>query len=58
MKVKFQTKVRKWKYRKGEREYYSYYIRIPSRYIKDGMIDPDRPVVVEIENIAGGGGDG
>jgi len=56
MKVKFQTKIRKWKYRKDGREYYSYYIRVPTRYIKDKMVDPDKPVLVVIENVGGGEG--
>ena len=44
-------KLSRQKIRSGGRTYYSFRIHIPSRYIKDGHIDPNKSYRVILEEV-------
>ena len=49
-KITFHVeKIQKVKIRTNGKTYYSYRIHIPSRYIRDGHLDPNKPCKVTIE---------
>ena len=45
-KIEFRCRIRIVKYHKKGNTYYVYRIHVPSRYIRDGHIDPEKPVRV------------
>lgn len=54
VEVRFRTRIQHRKYKKKfkngtVKEYWSWYVYIPSRYIRDKLIDPSKEVIVIIK---------